>query len=163
MIAAASPRLLVALLLMASAAIVGTALLSQYVGGLQPCELCLYQRWPYYAAVVVTAGALLSGNEAAMRLTVALCSLLFVVGAALAFYHVGVEHHWFAGPSACTGSGVGATSIEALKAQLLARQPVNCDEPAWRLFGISMAGWNLLASGLITAFCAGALSRLRRR
>ena len=98
-----------------------------------------------------------------MRGVTVLCALLFAASAALAYYHVGVEQHWFAGPSACTGSVTGASSIEALKAQLLARQPVNCDEPAWRLFGISLAGWNLLASALTTAFCLGAIVKRGRR
>jgi disulfide bond formation protein DsbB len=159
MIAAQSPRVFVALLLAASAAIVGAALLSQYVGGLVPCELCLYQRWPYYAAIVATAIALLSGGDGAMRGVIMLCALLFAASTALAFYHVGVEQHWFAGPTACTGSITGATSIEALKAQLLARQPVSCDTPAWRLFGVSMAGWNVLASVLIAATCTGVAIR----
>src|SRR5476649_448213 len=160
---AVSPRILVALILAASTTVVGGALLFQYVGGLEPCELCLYQRWPYYAAIVATGVALLSGGDRAMGAVIALCALLFAASTVLAFYHVGVEHHWFAGPSACTGSGTGATSVEALKAQLLARQPVNCDEPAWRLFGISLAGWNLVASVLLAAFCAGVISRLGRR
>ena len=159
MIEAASPRMLVTLLLLASAAIVGSALLSQYVGGLQPCELCLYERWPYYAAIVATAVALLSGGDRAMRAIIALCALLFTASAVLAFYHVGVEQHWFAGPSACTGSVTGATSIEALKAQLLARQPVSCDTPSWLLFGVSLAGWNLVASVLLAIACAAALLR----
>jgi len=163
MIAAASPRSFIALVLAASAAIVGGALLFQHLGGLQPCELCLYQRWPYYAAIVATAVALLSGGDSTMRGVTVLCALLFAASAALAFYHVGVEQHWFAGPSACTGSVTGATSVEALKAQLLARQPVSCDTPAWRLFGVSLAGWNLVASVLITVACAGAIIRHGRR
>jgi disulfide bond formation protein DsbB len=163
MIASVSPRAVASLLFVASAAIVGTALLFQYVGGLQPCELCLYQRWPYYAAIVATGVALISGGERAMGAVIALCALLFAASTALAFHHVGVEHHWFAGPSACTGGVTGASSVEALKAQLLARQPVNCDEPAWRLFGISLAGWNLVASALITAFCLGAIVTRSRR
>jgi disulfide bond formation protein DsbB len=163
MIAAASPRLSVVLVLVASTAIIGSVLLFEHVGGLQPCELCLYQRWPYYAAIVAAAVALLSGGDGAMRLVIALCALLFAISTVLAFYHVGVEQHWFAGPTACTGSVSGATSIEALKAQLLARQPVSCDAPAWRLFGVSLAGWNLLASVAIAVFCVGALARQRRR
>jgi disulfide bond formation protein DsbB len=163
MIASASPRAVVSLLLVASAAVVGGALLFQYVGGLEPCELCLYQRWPYYAVIVATGVALLSGGDRAMGAVVTLCGLLFAASAVLAFYHVGVEHHWFAGPSACTGSATGASSIEALKAQLLARQPVNCDEPAWRLFGISLAGWNFVASALMTAFCLGVVFTRSRR
>lgn len=160
---AAAPRFLTMLVLMASAAVVGAALLFQYVGGLEPCELCLFERWPYYAALALAAIGLLSGSAGAMRWIIGACGLLFAAGTVLAGYHVGVEYRWFAGPTACTGSGIGATSIEALKAQLLARQPVSCDEPAWRLFGISLAGWNLLASALVAAFCVGGFARLGRK
>lgn len=163
MVVATSPRLLVTLLLLASAAIVGSALLSQYVGGLQPCELCLYERWPYYAAIVATAVALLSGGDRAMQVVIALCALFFVASTALAFYHVGVEQHWFAGPSACTGSVIGANSIEALKAQLLARQPVSCDTPSWTFLGVSLAGLNLVASALLAVACVVAVLRHGRR
>src|SRR5260221_14302674 len=97
-----------------------------------------------------------------MGAVIALCALFFAASTVLAFYHVGVEQHWFAGPSACTGSVTGATSIEALKAQLLARQPVSCDTPSWRLFGVSLAGWNVLDSLLLTDSCASADLRASR-
>ncbi|HZS82382.1 MAG TPA: disulfide bond formation protein B [Stellaceae bacterium] len=158
-----SPRFVTVLLLLASGAVVGAALLFQYAGGFAPCELCLYERWPYYAVVVVSMIGLSSGNASAMRALVALCGLIFLAGAGLSFYHVGVEQHWFAGPSACTGSAGGADTIEALKAQLMKLQPVKCDEPAWTLFGISLAGFNLLASLLLLAFCLAAWRRLGRR
>jgi disulfide bond formation protein DsbB len=98
-----------------------------------------------------------------MRGILASCGLLFAAGTVLAFYHVGVEHHWFAGPTACTGSATGAQTIDELRAQLLGRQPVNCDEPAWRMFGISLAGWNALTSLALTLFCAAAVWHLGRR
>ncbi len=81
--------------------------------------------------------------------------------AALAFYHVGVEQHWFAGPSACTAAAGTPTTLEALKAQLLHQQPVRCDEPAWSLFGISLAGWNLLASLAMAGICLVMFFQLR--
>jgi len=159
-----SPRRLLLLAFGASIAVVGTALLFQYVGGLAPCELCLYQRWPYYAVIALAALALV-GNGAAMRWALALAALIFAAGTALAVYHAGVEYHWFPGPTACTGGTSGAQTIEQLRAQLLGRQPVNCDEAAWRLLGISLAGWNVLASLLLTLFCAASFRRLgpRRR
>jgi disulfide bond formation protein DsbB len=158
-----SPRFLTALLLLASGTVIGIALLFQYGGGLAPCELCLYERWPYYAAVTVAIIGLLTGSDAAMRAALGFGTLLFLAGAALSFYHVGVEHHWFQGPTACTGSAAGADSIEALKAQLLGRQPVNCDEPAWIFLGISLAGLDFLASVFLAGFCIAALRRLGRR
>src|SRR2546430_16150899 len=114
-----SPRFLTFLVLVASATVIGAALLFQYAGGLAPCELCLYERWPYDAAIVVALIALLSGNRLALRLTLGFCGLLFAASTVLAFYHVGVEHHWFAGPTACTGGSSGAQTIEQLGAQLL--------------------------------------------
>jgi disulfide bond formation protein DsbB len=157
------PRPALLLVLLASAAIVGAALLFQYVGGLAPCELCLYERWPWYAALVIAAAALASGSEGVTRAALALCFVVFAAGSALAVYHVGVEQHWIAGPTACTGSGTGAQTIAELKAQLLGRQPVNCDEPAWRLFGVSLAGFNLLASLAVALFCAAVARRPTRR
>src|SRR5712675_367207 len=88
------------LILLASAAVVGAALLSQYVGGLQPCELCLYQRWPYYGVVGVTLAAAIAGNRPLTIAVMAASALAFLTGTGLAFYHVGVEQHWFAGPTA---------------------------------------------------------------
>jgi disulfide bond formation protein DsbB len=144
------------LLLLASAAVVGGALLFQYVGGVQPCELCLYQRWPYYGVIVLAVLAFVAGDRRVSLAVLALATLAFLAGAALAFYHVGVEQHWFAGPSACSGAPLTGGSVADLKAQLLARPPVRCDEIAWSLFGISLAGWNLLASiGLALGAMAG--------
>ncbi len=86
---------------------------------------------------------------------------MFLVGAGIAFYHVGVEQHWFAGPTACTAGGGGATSVDALRAQLLGTKAVMADEVQWSLFGISLAGWNLLASLAMAGFCAMTARRCR--
>jgi disulfide bond formation protein DsbB len=119
------------------------------VGGLYPCELCLLERWPYYIGIPVALLARFGGGRRAIELPaipLVLLFLIFAVSSGLAFYHVGVEQHWFAGPTACTGPGGGAHTVEDLKAQLLAQQPVRCDEVQWSLMGISLAGWNLVAS-----------------
>jgi len=149
-------------ILILSVAVVGAALLSQYWGGLRPCELCLYERWPYYAVAVLTAIALAAGQRYLSRAALALAALLFAIGAVLAFYHAGVEWHWFAGPTACTGGALDTSSVEALRAQLLATPPVRCDEVQWSLFGISLAGWNFVASVLLAAIAYFAAMRLGR-
>jgi disulfide bond formation protein DsbB len=160
----AEARRLPLLLLLASAAVVGGALLFQYVGGIQPCELCLYQRWPYYGVILLALLALVAGDRRATLALLVVAALAFLAGAALAFYHVGVEQHWFAGPSACSGTPITGGSVADLKAQLLARPPVRCDEVAWSLFGISLAGWNLLASiVLVVGAVAGMRSLAERR
>ncbi len=148
------------LLLLASTTVVGGALLFQYVGGLPPCHLCLYQRWPYYITIGLTVLTLGLGRRDVAAWVAGLCALLFLAGGVLAFYHVGVEQHWFAGPSSCTGPQSAADSVEALTAQILGQKPVRCDEVAWSLFGVSLAGWNLLASLGLVVFCLAGWRRL---
>ena len=146
--------------LVASAAVLGAALLSQYWGGLAPCELCLYERWPWAVAIVIAFVATMVGSRPALPWTALLLGAVFAAGSVLAFYHVGVERHWFAGPSACTAPEGAATTIAALKAQLLQQQPVRCDEPAWSLFGVSLAGWNLVACVAMAGICFAAFAQL---
>ena len=152
-------RRLPLLLFAASALVVGSAWASQLWGRLLPCELCLYERWPYYAVLALGAVALAAGRRDVSAVALALASLAFIAGTALAFYHVGVEHHWFAGPSACTGNGV-ANSLEEFKRRLLGQQPVSCDQPQWALFGVTLAGLNLAASLALALFSLWALRRL---
>jgi disulfide bond formation protein DsbB len=148
--------------LAASVAVLGAALLSQYWGGLAACELCVLQRWPWVAAIVISLVAIIVASRSSLRWVALTLASVFAVGSALAFYHVGVERHWFAGPSACTGAATAAETVEALKARILGQMPVRCDEPAWSLWGISLAGWNLLASLVMGGSCLAVYSRLRR-
>lgn len=141
-------------LLLVSLAALAAVLIAEYGFGLLPCPLCLYQRIPY---CVVAALALLGmvsrlgAGQAALLL--GLCGLAFLVGGGLALFHVGVEQHWWAGPASCSAGAGGARNVEDLLAQL--SKPVkipSCDQVAWSLFGVSMAGYNLLASVGLAAF-----------
>ena len=148
-----SPRFPFMPFLIASAAIVGTALGSQYLGGLSPCELCLLERWPYYIAIVVAAfGFAARGHQTPRFFAMWLIVLLFAVSTGLAAYHVAVEQHWIAGPTACTGEMSHASSPDELLKMLQARQPVQCDVVQWSIFGISLAGLNFIASLLLLVF-----------
>ncbi len=147
--------------LAASAVVLGGALLSQYWGGLAPCELCLKERWPWTAAIVISFVATMTGSRRALPQVVLLLALVFAVGSALAFYHVGVEQHWFQARAPAPRRPAPRPRLEALKAQLLHQQPVRCDEPAWSLFGISLAGWNLLASLAMAGICLVMFFQLR--
>src|ERR1700688_388392 len=101
--------------LMASAVVLGAALLSQYWGGLAPCELCILERWPWTAASLIALVALIAGSRTALPWVALVLAIVFAVGVAFAFYHVGVETQWFAGPSACTASATGPMTLEAMK------------------------------------------------
>jgi disulfide bond formation protein DsbB len=140
--------------LLAGVVVIGAVLLSQYLGGLDPCELCLLERWPWWAAIAIAAAFWLIDGRVARSVPAILLAIVFLISAGIAFYHVGVEQHWFAGPTACTASDTAANSVDALRAQLLGKQAVMCDEVQWSLFGVSLAGWNLVASLAMAMFCA---------
>jgi disulfide bond formation protein DsbB len=138
--------LLVALASLASLAI---AFASQYWGGLQPCVLCWYQRYPYgVAAVLGIIGVIVADRPSLLRPILLLAALAFFVDAGIAAFHVGVEQHWWAGTHECGSVLDLNTKPEDLKNQLLNQPVVRCDEVAWSLFGISMAGYNFLYAAL---------------
>ena len=152
-----SSRATAALLLICSAAILGGAFAFQYIGGLAPCVLCWWQRYAHMAAIVIAALAVAASGRHSSRagwMLVGLTGLAFLAGAGIAAFHVGVEQHWWAGTAEC-GSTLGpASGIDELRARLLAQPIVRCDDIAWSLFGISMAGYNFILSLALAAFAA---------
>lgn len=153
------PRRAAAIVLLASAAILLTAFAFQYLGGLAPCVLCIWQRWPYGLTIALAALALALPPGRATSGLLAVCGLAFLVGAGIAAFHVGVEQHWWQGTASCGSTFAPATSIDALRAQLLAQPVVRCDEVAWSLFGLSMAGYNFLMSVALAGFAFAAAGR----
>jgi len=135
---------------------------SQLIGGLQPCEMCHWQRWPHYAAVVAAALAfVVPGRSIRLTLVVGAAALIAVSGM-IGVFHAGVEYHWWQGVTACSTSvsGVGISTDEMLR-RILAAPVVRCDAAQWRLFGISLAGFNAIFS-LGGAMVIAALIRGRR-
>lgn len=155
--AGARERLALALIALSGIVALATAFGLEYLGGFVPCSLCILERWPWAAAVVVGAIGLLSGR-ARLALLVAILFLLGNTG--LSAYHVGVESGWFELPGTCA-AGTVASSIEELRAQLLNARPT-CDRAALRVLGLSLAGWNGVAAAAIAALAAGGLLWGRR-
>ena len=161
-----NPERLSLVILLAGLAVIGGAYYFQYQMGLQPCELCLKERIPWYTALVATSlwatlrhgGWVDRGVDAGCVLVFA---LLFTVSAVLAGYHVAVEHHWVAGPDACVAQHFGNMSLADLTKTLLATPPVRCDVVQWSVVGVSLAGWNCLLSTAMIALCLTALRQRR--
>ena len=162
----ADPRFAPAVVLAASIMMLGGALVFQYVGGLQPCVLCVYQRYPYAIAIALglTALALAARPEGVKlsQLLVYACGALFFAGMVVAAFHVGVEQHWWEGLPEC-GATQAPQTLEELRAMLKSQPVVRCDEVVWSLAGISMAGYNVMVSALLTAFCVVAPGRVQAR
>jgi len=124
--------------------------------GYAPCELCLTQRYAFYVAVpLALLTALLAGRSVRglARIGFALLALVFAASAVLAAYHAGVEYHWWAGPTACTG-GPGSLDVNDLVKALDSVKVVRCDEVQLRIAGLSLAGWNVVASIVLAAYAA---------
>ena len=126
--------------------LLGGALGSQYVGGLHPCEMCYWQRWPHGAAILL-AGFAFTAPSASQRSRVStlLAAFAIAVSGAIGAYHAGVELGIFEGFTTCTAGMTGASNAELLE-QLMRVPLVRCDQVQWAFLGVSMAGWNAILS-----------------
>jgi disulfide bond formation protein DsbB len=121
------------------AALMAGALGTQYIGGLYPCEMCHWQRWPHYAAIALAVLAF--AIPVLRRPLVAIAALAILISGAIGFFHAGVEYHWWQGITACSQTATGSTMADILKAPI-----VRCDQAQWTLGGISLAGFNAMFS-----------------
>ena len=135
-------------------ALLGGALLSQYVGGLHPCEMCYWQRWPHGVAIIVAALAFLFvADSRNARLLVALAAIAIAISGAIGVFHAGVELKYWEGLTRCSTGGA-LTLDELMKVPL-----VRCDQVQFSFLGVSMAGWN----AILSLGGAGAIVYLLRR
>lgn len=155
-----TPRHYPALILAASAGVLLTAFGFQHIGGLDPCVLCIRQRYPYVATILLSLLAVGLASARARGGLLALCGVIFLVGGGIAAFHVGVEQHWWQGTAECTGAVAQGLSLADVLAQAEAGPGARCDEIPWSLFGISMAGYNLLLSLALAAASLYAARRL---
>jgi disulfide bond formation protein DsbB len=148
-------------LLLPSALLLG-ALGSQYLGGLHPCEMCYWQRWPHGAAILLAGLAFTapSASQRARMLTM-LAALAIAVSGAIGVYHAGVEIGVFEGITTCTAMATGGTTEDLLR-QITQAPIIRCDQVQFSFFGISMAGWNAILSLGGAAVILWLLSKARR-
>jgi disulfide bond formation protein DsbB len=133
------------LLIAGPMALLGGAYAFQYLGGLNPCEMCWWQR---YALMVALALALLGWAAGRSRALLLLAALAMLANAGIGVFHAGVEQHWWQGITACAATATGGNNADIM-GQILAQPLIRCDAIPWSLFGISMAGWNAIISGCI--------------
>lgn len=132
----------------------------EYIGGYLPCPMCYAHRWIHVFSLVLGLGyyGLSQIKTDLKRHGPAACfllALIFLAGFLYATRHAGIEYKWWAGPASCTGANVGTLSLEDLSASLDRVQHIPlCDEAAWVMFGISMAGYNALLSLGLSAMSA---------
>lgn len=128
-----------------SAALLAGAYLFQALG-YPPCAMCLWQRWPHFAAIAIGLLAVQLGG----RFLPVVGAVAAATTAAIGLFHTGVERDWWEGPTSCTGTGSGLDGLSG--ADLLTitgPRVVMCDQVSWELFTLSMASWNALFSALL--------------
>jgi disulfide bond formation protein DsbB len=130
-----------------SAILLFAALAFQYLGGLAPCPICIWQRWPHGVAILMA----LAIAVLPLRLWAGIGGLAMTTDAGIALYHTGIERKWWPGPDSCTGAGAGQVPPDQLLDQILATPAVLCDQVAWSFLGLSMASWNGIACVALAA------------
>lgn len=141
--------------------LLGGALVSQYVGGLWPCEMCWWQRYPHAAAIILAGAAFLfAADSRNARVLVALAAVAIGVSGAIGVYHAGVEAHVFKGFTSCSTMASGSSTQELLN-QIMKVPLIQCDQVQWRFLGLTLAAWNALIS-LPSAILVGLLLARRR-
>ena len=145
--------------------LLGGAYWFQYVVGLAPCDMCLWQRYPHMLAILfglITIPLLVEPKVALVFGLIAVLALFATAG--IGVFHAGVEQHWWQGPQACSGRVPAGLSAEELKKWLMSARMVRCDEIPWQMWNISMAGWNAILSGTLAIVLSGSvLNHVRAR
>ncbi len=129
----------------------------QYVLHVLPCHLCLMQRYAYYFVVpfgaLIAIAAFCGAPRRLLGSALVLVTLALVANAVLGGYHAGVEWGFWKGPSDCTGALPDFGSIRGnLLGQIDKAEVVACDKVQWRLFGVSLAGYNAVISASLGFF-----------
>lgn len=139
------PHFILMMLAAISATALTMALISQYGFDMHPCYLCLWQRIPYAVVILLAIMGVIATKQMGEKygaFNIALCGIAFLVNSAIAFYHVGVEQTWWG--SSCTLPDLSNMSPEEMMVAIKSAPAVSCGDIQFELFGISMAGYNVI-------------------
>ena len=117
----------------------------EYFHGALPCDLCITQRWFHGAIIAYSFIIILIINKTLIsnKLLILVGAILWLSSSLAGLYHFGIEMNFWTGPDGCS------SNIDFSKdtlTYLLNKSPIKCDEVMFKLFGLSLAGWNALAS-----------------
>jgi len=147
-----------------SAAVLTFVFIMQFGFGYDPCILCWWERLPYTTVILLSVIAFFwkpYGKQTQILLI--FCAIVFFASACLAFFHTGVEQHWWLGTSGCRITPMHGVSVEDLRTQLLHTVMAHCDEISWTFLGLSMANWNVPASLIFALFSFAAARKSATR
>ena len=122
-----------------------SAIYLEYFHGALPCDLCITQRWFHGAIISYSFIIILIINKTIIsnKLLILIGAILWLSSSLAGLYHFGIEMNFWTGPDGCS------SNIDFSKdtlTYLLNKSPIKCDEVMFEIFGLSLAGWNALAS-----------------
>ena len=121
-----------------------SALIIQYWLGHEPCRLCLYQRIPYFFAILLIIKIFFFKKYE--KITLLILSLIFTGSTVLAFYHFGIEQGFFSESLACTASDLSKTLSKEQLLEKLEQNNISCKDVSFRILGLSLAAINTIFS-----------------
>tara|TARA_B110000259_G_scaffold97265_1_gene112425 strand:- start:145 stop:630 length:486 start_codon:yes stop_codon:yes gene_type:complete len=140
---------LLSLILLFSVIAIITAYFIQHILGHQPCNLCLIERIPYiFSIIIISANLFIKKFE---KITLIILSLTFFTATLISLYHFGIEQGYFEESLVCgLDSGINELSKEAILNQLK-KVPVSCKDVTFKVFGLSLATFNIFISLMLSA------------
>ena len=137
-------------IMIACLVVLGSVYSLEYFIGFEPCNLCIYQRWPWWMAFLLSVTTHLPNLPYLwISRLISLAGFSIIISGAIALYHVGIEYDWWSGPSTCTNNGVLPNTLSDLHANKNISLITPCDKVPWSLFGLSLAFYNLVGSIVI--------------
>ena len=117
----------------------------EYFHGALPCDLCITQRWFHVSIIAYSLIIIFILNKTSISKKLILFSgaILWLSSSLAGLYHFGIEMNFWTGPDGCS------SNIDFSKdtlTYLMNKSPIKCDEVMFEIFGLSLAGWNAVAS-----------------
>ena len=140
-------KILFSILIFISLVLVSAFIIEHQLGH-KPCKLCLYERIPYFLAMLLIIKVIFITKYE--KVTLLILSLVFMSSAALAFYHFGIEQGFFSESLVCTTGDLSKTLSKEELLEQLKQNSISCKEVGFKIFGFSLAAINTIFSLILS-------------
>ena len=120
----------------------------QYVLGHKPCNLCIIERIPYIAGIILISLIFILNKY--QKIISSLILIFFIFGAVVSFYHFGIEQDFFSESLICELTNIEALNKEELLNQLKKAEIISCKDVTFRFLGLSLATINTIISIILS-------------
>ena len=120
----------------------------QYVLGHKPCNLCIIERVPYIAAIILISLVFIMNKY--QKIISSLILIFFIFGSIVSFYHFGIEQGFFSESLVCDLGNSQPINKEELLNQLKKAEIVSCKDVTFRFLGLSLATINTIISLILS-------------